>query len=318
MTDAVVRSVLITGANAGIGKQLAHQLGVRPEVQRVVLGCRNRARAQAARTELEASSGRSIFEIAILDTVEPASMRAAADALSEPIDALVMNAGGPGGRQPAALTADGVTQIFAVNVLGHAALLDTLIEQQKLAKVAVLTGSEAARGVPKLRIRRPSLRRTSAEELRSVIDGSYYAGRRFDPPGAYGQVKYVGALWIGAMARRHPGLRFVTMSPGGTSGTEVASSMPPIQRFAFKRILMGGIGQVLGLSHSVQDGAARLAAAVTDPGYRDGVFYGSRAGVLTGPVVDQAQIFSDLANPEFQDNAHAAIHHFLEAGSSAS
>ena len=311
MADSVIQSVLITGANSGIGKELARQLGSRPEVERVVLGCRNPAKAQAAQAELAASTGRSIFEIVILDTSEPSSMRAAARSLAAPIDALVMNAGGAGGADRSALTSSGVTRIFAVNVLGHVALLDTLIELQKLRRVAVLTGSEAARGVPKLRMKRPSFARTSVDELVSAIDGTYYAGKKYDAAGAYGQVKYIGALWIAAMARKHPELRFVTMSPGGTSGTETFGSMPAVQRFAFERIVMGGIGARLGLSHPVQQGAARLTSAVTDPAYTGGVFYASRSNTLTGPIIYQSKIFADLANPAFQDNADVAIHRFL-------
>lgn len=313
MGNEEIRSVLITGANAGIGRELARQLGSRPEIERVVLGCRNPAKAEAARAELEASTGRSIFEVVILDTCDPSSTRTAALSLSEPIDALVMNAGGTGGSEPAVLTSLGVTRIFAVNVLGHVALLETLIEQRKLTTVAVLTGSEAARGVPKLRMKRPSFTHTSVDELVSAIDGTYYSGKNFDAPAAYGQVKYIGALWIGAMARRHPELRFVTMSPGGTSGTDTASSMPAVQRFVVQRILMGGIGARLGLSHPVQQGARRLASAVTDSTYGDGVFHASRANTLTGPVVDQATIFPDIANRRFQDNAYEAIQRFCPA-----
>jgi hypothetical protein len=88
--------------------------------------------------------------------------------------------------------------------------------------------------------------------------------------------------------------------------------MPAAQRVAFERIVMGRIGRRLGLSHSLHAGAARLALAVTDPGYHAGIFYASHANTLTGPVVDQATIFSDLANTAFQDNAHEAIHRFLE------
>lgn len=312
MGDATIRSVIITGASAGIGKELARQLGLRHEIKRVVLACRNPTKAQSARAELEAATGRAIFEIAILDASDPPSTRSVALSLAEPIDALVMNAGGTGGPHPAALTATGATQVFAVNVLGHVALLETLIEQRKLRKVAVMTGSEAARGVPKLLIKRPSFTHTSVNELVGAIDGSYYAGKRFDAPGAYAQAKYIGALWVGALARMHPDLRFVTMSPGGTSGTETAKSMPAAQRFAFERIVMGRIGRRLGLSHPLHDGADRLAQAVTDPAYRGGIFYASQTNSLTGAVVDQATIFSDLANTAYQDNADEAIHRFLE------
>jgi len=41
-----------------------------------------------------------------------------------------------------------------------------------------------------------------------MIDGSFFQGASFDVMLAYGQVKYLGALWMGAMARMHPELRF--------------------------------------------------------------------------------------------------------------
>jgi hypothetical protein len=41
------------------------------------------------------------------------------------------------------------------------------------------------------------------------------------------------------------------------------------------------------------------------------VFYGSKGAVLKGAVVDQADIFPDLANPSLQDHANEAIHRFI-------
>jgi len=306
-----ITSVLITGANAGIGRELARQVGAREEISRVYLGCRNRERGLAALELLEADTGRSVFELVMIDVAEVRSVRSAAASLSQPVDAVVMNAGGPGGRHPAARTADGVTQIFAVNVLGHAALLDGLIEQHKLANVAVFVGSETARGVPKLRIPRPAFASTSADELASVIDGSYYDGKRFSGAAAYAQVKYIGALWMGSMARMHSELRFVTMSPGGTRGTGTVSEMNPLMRFVYDRIMMGVIAK--SITHTVDVGAARLVAAVEQPAYGQGRFYGSAADTLTGPVLDQSAIFPDIANKAFQDNANQAIHRFLPA-----
>jgi hypothetical protein len=54
-----------------------------------------------------------------------------------------MNAGviGP---QSMDLTADGVTTVFATNVLGHVVLLEGLLAEDRLGEVAVLAGSEAA------------------------------------------------------------------------------------------------------------------------------------------------------------------------------
>jgi hypothetical protein len=43
------------------------------------------------------------------------------------------------------------------------------------------------------------------------------------------------------------------------------------------------------------------------------VFYASAASAVTGPVTDQADIFPDLRNASFQDNANRAIHRFIPA-----
>jgi hypothetical protein len=41
------------------------------------------------------------------------------------------------------------------------------------------------------------------------------------------------------------------------------------------------------------------------------VFCASAAGKMKGPVVNQADIFPDLADPKFQDHANEAIHRFI-------
>ena len=48
------KTVLITGANVGIGKDVARQLASRPEIARIYLACRNQDRATTAKAELEA------------------------------------------------------------------------------------------------------------------------------------------------------------------------------------------------------------------------------------------------------------------------
>jgi NAD(P)-dependent dehydrogenase (short-subunit alcohol dehydrogenase family) len=308
MTQAAGKTVLITGANAGIGKDVARQLARRDDVGRIYLACRNPSRAQAAKGELEAATGRPVFDIVIMNVADPGSVRAALPAIDGPLDALVMNAGGSGGDSPLALTESGATRIFAVNVLGHVVLLDALLAEDRLTEVALYTGSEAARGIPKFRMKRPAFTTTSADELAAVIDGSYFDGRKPDAALAYGQAKYIAALWMTSMARQHPKQRFVTMSPGNTSGTGTLNDQPLPLRLAAKYVM-----PALGLSHSLKTGAERLVDGLTDPTLRSGVFYASAASAVTGPVVDQADIFPDLRNPSFQDNANQAIHRFIPA-----
>ena len=305
MSTLPAKTVLVTGANAGIGKDVARQLALRPEMARIYLACRNQDRATVAKAELEAATGRSIFDIILMDVADLGSVRAGLAAINGSLDALVMNAGGVGGKTPMHLTADGATYMFASNVLGHAALLEGLLTEDRLGEVAVFAGSESARGVPKLRMKRPSFVSTSADELASVIDGSYFADRKTDRNLAYGQVKYIGALWMAHLARQHPDRRFITVSPGNTSGTEGPNDLGLPLRLAARYVM-----PYLGISHKLDVGARRLVDGVTDPTLSSGVFYASAANKLTGPFVDQADIFPDLANPSFQDHANEAIHRF--------
>jgi NADP-dependent 3-hydroxy acid dehydrogenase YdfG len=147
MQNPEIKSVLITGANAGIGKEIARQLAVKTSVEKIYLGCRNKEKALAAQRELETVTGRKIFRINPLDVSSISSVRRAMTSLVEPIDALIMNAGGAGGKTPMTITEDGVTYLFAQNVLGHAVLLEGLLHENLLTRTAIYLGSEGARGV---------------------------------------------------------------------------------------------------------------------------------------------------------------------------
>jgi NAD(P)-dependent dehydrogenase (short-subunit alcohol dehydrogenase family) len=305
MSTLAGKTVLITGANAGIGKEVARQLALRSEFARIYLACRNAERAKAAKAALEAATGRPIFEIVLMDVAVLASVRAGLARIDGSVDALVMNAGviGP---QTLNLTADGVTTMFATNVLGHVVLLEGLLAEARLGEVALFVGSEAVRGVPKLRMKGPSFVSTSADELASVIDSSYWASHKPDFNLAFGQAKYIGALWMGYLARQHPDRRFITVSPGNTTGTQAASGLPLPMRIAAKYVM-----PTLGLAHKLDVGAKRLVDGVTDPTLSNGAFYASAANKLNGPMVDQADLVPGLANPSFQDNANEAIHRFI-------
>jgi len=285
---------------------VARQLALRPDMARIYLACRNKDRATTAKAELEAKTGRPIFDIILMDVADPGSVRDGLAGINGSLDALVMNAGGMGGKTPMDLTADGATYMFAQNVLGHVVLLEALLKEDRLGEVAVYAGSEAARGVPKMRMKRPSFVSTSADELATVIDGSYFADRKNDLALAYGQVKYIGALWMAYLARQHPDRRFITVSPGNTTGTQAPNDLKLPLRIAAKYVMPH-----LGIAHKLDVGARRLVDGVTDPTLKSGVFYASAANTITGPLVDQADIFPALANPSFQDHANEAIHRFI-------
>ena len=63
---------LITGANAGLGKDVARQLALRSDVDSIYLACRDQAKAEAAQADLQRITGRSVFEVLIMDTADVA------------------------------------------------------------------------------------------------------------------------------------------------------------------------------------------------------------------------------------------------------
>lgn len=305
----MIKRVLITGANSGLGKDCARQLALQEGVEKIFLGCRNETKAKEAKASLEQTTGKSIFEIVLVDVSDIQSVRKAIASIEEPIDALVMNAGGMGGKNYDEKDENGVIQMFAVNVLGHVVLAEELLAAQKLTQIAIYAGSEAARGVGKMGMKQPEMKNSSVEEFRSVIDGSFF-GKKIKSMEAYAYVKYIAALWLSSLSRKYPDQRLVTISPGGTSGTAVMADLPPMMRFMFKT--MGTtVMPMMGMMHKLEKGAARYVEVLNNDSYKSGIFYGSKKSVLTGPLVDQGSIFPDLNDQKIQDNAYAAVQSFL-------
>ena len=122
------KTVLITGANSGIGRAAALQiarLGAR-----VILACRDIAKAESARNEIIQETGSDIVEIIPLDLESFQSVRACADKISirlEKLDVLINNAGVMPLR--AYRSGNGLEIHMAVNYLGHFLLTQLLMDQ---------------------------------------------------------------------------------------------------------------------------------------------------------------------------------------------
>ncbi|NOH78678.1 SDR family NAD(P)-dependent oxidoreductase [Vibrio sp. RE86] len=304
-----IKTVLITGANAGLGFEAARQLAQRSDIKKVYLGCRNQQKAKEAKQQLVTATGRDIFDIVIIDVSNSDSVQNTVNQLNAPIDAVILNAGGTGGRTPNQLTKDGVTTIFASNVFGHAVLVEALIKRQLITSTILYAGSETARGVPKMGVPKPELKTSSVEEFTSIANGNVF-GTKADPLEIYGTIKLTGALWMSSMSRQHPHLKFITMSPGGTTGTNGMDDLPFLKKLFFKHI--GGLVMpMMGMMHSVEKGAKRYLDGLFDPRFESGRFYASQAGSPTGPLVDQVSIEPSLGNVAAQDNARHAIQQFI-------
>ncbi|MFN8049951.1 MAG: SDR family oxidoreductase [Acidimicrobiales bacterium] len=126
------RTVVITGANAGIGKETAVALASAGD--RVIIACRNPGKAAEAVMEIASRSASTSVESVTLDLASLASVRACAEELNDRtdrIDVLVNNAGLIlSGRE---VTVDGFETTFGVNHLGHFLLTNLLEDRVKAA-----------------------------------------------------------------------------------------------------------------------------------------------------------------------------------------
>ena len=305
-------SILITGANIGLGKETARQLALKQETKKIILFCRNPAKAEEAKKDLEEKTGKKIFEIVIGDVSDANSVRKAVEKIKGPIDAVVLNAGGMVGKTAAQITPSGMNNLAATNILGHVVLVDELLKQDKLKKVVLFISAEAVPGVKPLGMKPVSMKTSSVDEFAAVLDGSFF-GKKFDVTQAYGYVKYVGTMWTLSMARKYPDLKFVVMSPGNTKGTQAPDNLPQPMRFMLKFIMMPIVFPLMGgLVHEIEVGVKRLVDGISDERYKSGVFYASKEGKLSGEVIDQSTFFTALKNTTSQDNADKAIHRFIK------
>ena len=306
----MIESILITGANIGLGKETARQLALKQETKKVILFCRNQAKAEAAKKDLEEQTGKKIFEIIIGDVTDANSVRKAVEKIIEPIDAVILNAGGMVGKTAAVITSSGMNVLAATNILGHVILVDELIKHDKLRKAVLYPSAEAVPGVKMLGMKPVSMKTSSVDEFAAVLDGTYF-GNKFDVTQAYGYVKYVATMWMLSMARKYPDLKFVAMSPGSTSGTQGPENFPPIMRFVMRYFMMPVVFPLMGeMVHKLDVGAKRFVDGISDEQYKSGVFYASKEGKLSGDMVDQSSFFTPLKNTAFQDNADKAIQRF--------
>ena len=305
-------SILITGANIGLGKETARQLALRKETKKVILFCRNQAKAEAAKKDLEEQTGKKIFEIIIGDVSDANSVRRAVEKIKEPIDAIILNAGGMVGKTAAKLMPSGMNDLAATNILGHVILVEELIKHDKLKKAVLYPSAEAVPGVKMLGMKPVAMKTSSVDEFAAVLDGSYF-GNKFDVTQAYGYVKYVATMWMLSMARKHPELKFVVVSPGNTKGTLAPDNLPPAMKFMLKNFMMPVVFPLMGeMVHELAVGAKRFVDGISEERYKSGVFYASKEGKLSGDMVDQSTFFTALKNTTFQDNADKAIHRFIK------
>lgn len=120
------RLVLITGANRGIGREIA--LRMAGEGYQVVMACRNVSKALLDRDDIRARTGNALVDVLPLDLSSLASVRMFADAFRSTyrrLNVLINNAGILAFSKGS--TSDGFEQTVGVNYLGPFLLTSLLL-----------------------------------------------------------------------------------------------------------------------------------------------------------------------------------------------
>lgn len=122
----MTKLAVVTGANTGIGKEIARALA--RQGLRVVMACRDRERGETALRELIKETGNRQLSMMILDLASLASIRDFARSFAAKfgrLDILVNNAGVA--HQIRTTTYDGFEAVFGVNFLGPFLLTNLLL-----------------------------------------------------------------------------------------------------------------------------------------------------------------------------------------------
>jgi NAD(P)-dependent dehydrogenase (short-subunit alcohol dehydrogenase family) len=208
------RSWVVTGANSGIGLVTARELA--RAGGKVILGCRDPERGQAALEDVRGAASGAEPELVRLDLADLSSVRDCASAVSEKapeLDGLVNNAGVM--APPRKETKDGFELQFGTNHLGHFAL------------TGLLHGPLTAGGGESRVVTVSSI----AHRTGSIFWDDLQAESGYSRWPRYGQSKLANLLFAYELQRRSDaggwGIRSVAAHPGYAS-THLQSSGPGI------------------------------------------------------------------------------------------
>ncbi len=257
--DQAGRTVLITGANSGLGLAAAGMLAAAGA--RVLMACRSPERGETA---LRTVAARGAAELVKLDLADLSSVReAAADIRTrtdDRLDILMNNAGVM--MTPKQQTKDGFELQFGTNHLGHAALTWLLMPALRVTPGArVVTVSSLTARPGKIDLADPNFER-----------------RRYLPNIAYSQAKLANLMFALELDRRARGAGLDLVSVAAHPGYTATNLTPTMARSrggllgTAMRVFVG-IGDAL-LGQNVRTGVLPQVYAATAPDVHGGEYFG--------------------------------------------
>ncbi|KAL7690782.1 putative short-chain dehydrogenase/reductase SDR, NAD(P)-binding domain superfamily [Plasmopara halstedii] len=268
ITSQKGKTVIITGANSGIGYETALELARKGA--NVVLACRSEERGKEAekklREALASTADAGSVNFKKLDVSDLKSVSKFANEFKsshDRLDLLINNAGVM--AVPYAQTVDGNERQFAVNHLGHFALTATLFPMLKRSTPSrVVNVSSIAHKQAKLE------HFTSGSSIMRLSDEGY------NPIEVYGETKLNNLLFTFELTRKMKaqnvtGVTSVACHPGITSTN--LSAAPGSEGSWFSRLLWK-IGDHLPLSQNSLMGALPTLYAATAPDVENNDYFG--------------------------------------------
>lgn len=259
---------VVTGANGGLGLASAKALAAKGA--HVVMAARDQEKAARAREEILAAYPSASLEIVELDLGSLSSVEKAANEIKahhDRIDILMCNAGVM--ATPQGTTEDGFDTQFAINVLGHWALVGRLLP--------IVEATPGARIV--------TLSSTAQHTGRAIDPDDPHMRENYSAWGMYGQTK---------LAMRHFAVGLQQRFDRAGIDAKALSAQPGFTNSDLQTTThaMGGGGVLGALSEkwvkamgmSIDRGALSQLRAATDPDAPGGGFYGPLF-VTNGPPV---------------------------------
>lgn len=233
--DLTGQTILVTGANVGLGYWTAHHLAAKKAT--VIIGCRSQKKCDDAAATILAETGTAV-ETTLVDLGSFASVRECAKRVAakhQMLDSLNLNAGVM--VPPFGLTKDGLETQIGTNHFGHFLLTKLLLPQLEAAASAkgvatVVSVSSAAHYDSYPEGILPTIERMNDE-------ASYDRGK------AYGQSKLANVLFAQELAARVKDKNILVNSihPGGVDTElgrhigDVISAVSPAVANSFKELM---------------------------------------------------------------------------------
>lgn len=257
----VGKTIVITGANTGIGFQVAKVLAGKGA--RVYIGCRSNEKANKAIEQLRTVHDNADVRYVPLDLGDLSSVKSCAEQLhvESSIDVLINNAGIM--APPYQVTTDGFESQIGVNFLGHFVLTGLLLGKLNAAPAGrVVTNS------------------SHAHYFGKVEFDNIHAQEKYDPNARYAMTKLCNVIFAYELERRLKAAGHSTISVAchpGVAATELLREPP-----SYAKLIQPIVRKFVNTSAG---GAWPTLCAATAPGVKGGEYYGpSRFGQTSGPA----------------------------------